>query len=226
MELLAIFDAQSLFSMVWDHMSYFYVFLFMTIESSFIPFPSEIVVPPAAYIASVDGTMNIYGVGIAATLGALAGSIINYFLAVWIGRPIVYAFARSRMGAICMISPEKVKKAEDYFDAHGAVSTFVGRLIPVIRQLISIPAGLARMNFGKFCLFTTLGAAIWNAVLCWLGWFLARFVSKDDLFQKIEEYNQYLSWAGYALGAICILFVIYQLVKPKKQNDSDSPLNA
>lgn len=222
MELLAIFDAQSLFSMVWDHMSYFYVFLFMTIESSFIPFPSEIVVPPAAYIASVDGTMNIYGVGIAATLGALAGSIINYLLAVWIGRPIVYAFARSRAGAICMISPEKVKKAEDYFDAHGAVSTFIGRLIPVIRQLISIPAGLARMNFGKFCLFTTLGAGIWNAVLCWLGWFLARFVSKEDLFQKIEEYNQYLSWAGYALGAFCLLFIFYQLFKPKKQNPQQS----
>lgn len=222
MELLAIFDAQSLFSMVWEHMSYFYVFLFMTIESSFIPFPSEIVVPPAAYIASVDGTMNIYGVGIAATLGALAGSIINYLLAVWIGRPIVYAFARSRAGAICMISPEKVKKAEDYFDAHGAVSTFIGRLIPVIRQLISIPAGLARMNFGKFCLFTTLGAGIWNAVLCWLGWFLARFVSKEDLFQKIEEYNQYLSWAGYALGAFCLLFILYQLFKPKKQNPQQS----
>lgn len=222
MELLAIFDAQSLFSMVWDHMSYFYVFLFMTIESSFIPFPSEIVVPPAAYIASVDGTMNIYGVGIAATLGALAGSIINYLLAVWIGRPIVYAFARSRAGAICMISPEKVKKAEDYFDAHGAVSTFIGRLIPVIRQLISIPAGLARMNFGKFCLFTTLGAGIWNAVLCWLGWFLARFVSKEDLFQKIEEYNQYLNWAGYALGAFCLLFIFYQLFKPKKQNPQQS----
>lgn len=222
MELLALIDAQALFSMVWDHMSYFYVFLFMTIESSFIPFPSEIVVPPAAYIATVDHTMNIWGVGIAATLGALAGSIINYLLAVWIGRPIVYAFARSRMGAVCMISPEKVKKAEDYFDAHGAVSTFIGRLIPVIRQLISIPAGLARMNFGKFCLFTTLGAAVWNVILCWLGWFLGQFVSKEDLFQKIEEYNQYLSWAGYAIGLLCVLFIIWQLVKPKKQ---ETPLN-
>ena len=217
MELLAFIDAQALFAMVWDHMSYFYVFLFMTIESSFIPFPSEIVVPPAAYIATVDHTMNIWGVGVAATLGALAGSIINYLLAIWIGRPIIYAFARSRMGAVCMISPEKVKKAEDYFDAHGAVSTFVGRLIPVIRQLISLPAGLARMNFGKFCLFTTLGAAVWNVILCWLGWFLAQFVSKEDLFQKIEEYNQYLSWAGYAIGAFCVLFIVWQLIKPKKQ---------
>lgn len=217
MELLALIDAQSLFTMVWDHMSYFYVFLFMAIESSFIPFPSEIVVPPAAYIATVDHTMNIWGVGVAATLGALAGSIVNYLLAIWIGRPIIYAFARSRMGAICMISPEKVKKAEDYFDAHGAVSTFIGRLIPVIRQLISIPAGLARMNFGKFCLFTTLGAGVWNVALCWLGWFLAKFVSKEDLFQKIEEYNQYLSLVGYAIGLICVIFIVWQLVKPKKQ---------
>ncbi len=222
MELLAFIDAQALFAMVWEHMSYVYVFLFMTIESSFIPFPSEIVVPPAAYIATVDHTMNIWGVGIAATLGALAGSIINYFLAVWIGRPIIYAFARSRAGAVCMLSPEKVKKAEDYFDAHGAVSTFIGRLIPVIRQLISIPAGLARMNFGKFCLFTTLGAAVWNVILCWLGWFLGQFVSKEDLFQKIEEYNQYLSWAGYALGAFCVLFIVWQLVKPKKPQTEET----
>ena len=221
MEIIALIDAQALFSMVWDHMSYFYVFLFMTIESSFIPFPSEIVVPPAAYIATVDHTMNIWGVGAAATLGALCGSVINYFLAIWIGRPIIYAFARSRMGAICMISPEKVKKAEDYFDAHGAISTFIGRLIPVIRQLISIPAGLARMNFGKFCLFTAIGAAIWNVVLCWLGWFLAQFVSKEDLFRKIEEYNQYLSWAGYAIGLVCIIFIVRQLVKPKKQLASE-----
>lgn len=216
MTLLAILDAASLFQMVWEHMSYFYVFLFMTIESSFIPFPSEIVVPPAAFIAATDGTMTVWGVGIAATLGALAGSVINYFLAMWIGRPIVYAFARSRMGAVCMISPEKVERAEAYFDKHGAVSTFIGRLIPVIRQLISIPAGLARMNFGKFVVFTTAGAAIWNVVLCWLGWFLAGFVPKEQLFAKIEYYNTYLSYAGYAIGAICILFILWQFLKPKK----------
>lgn len=218
METLLLIDAQSLFEMVWQHMSYFYVFLFMAIESSFIPFPSEIVVPPAAYIATVDHTMNICGVCIAATAGALCGSIINYLLAVWIGRPIIYAFARSRAGAICMISPEKVQKAEDYFDRHGAISTFIGRLIPVIRQLISIPAGLARMNFGKFCLFTTLGAGIWNVALCWLGWFLARFVSKEDLFQQIETYNSYLSMAGYAIGLICVIFIVWQLIKPKKDS--------
>lgn len=217
MTLLSILDAAGLFQLVWDHMSYFYVFLFMTIESSFIPFPSEIVVPPAAYIAATEGNMSVVGVGVAATLGALAGSIINYLLAIWIGRPIVYAFARSRAGAICMISPEKVQRAEEYFDKHGAISTFIGRLIPVIRQLISIPAGLARMNFGKFVAFTAAGAAIWNIVLCWLGWFLAGFVKKDQLFQQIEYYNTYLSYAGYAIGLICVCFIVWQLVKPKKQ---------
>ena len=218
MTLLSIFDAAALYDLVWNHMSYFYVFLFMTIESSFIPFPSEIVVPPAAYIAmSQSSDMTVLGVGIAATLGALAGSIFNYLLAMWIGRPLVYSFARSRMGAVFMISPEKVQKAEDYFDKHGAISTFIGRLIPVIRQLISIPAGIARMNFGKFIIFTTLGAAIWNVVLCWLGVFLHGFVPEDALREQIEHYNSYLSYAGYAIGLACVIFILWQFFKPKKK---------
>lgn len=213
---LSIFDASQLFQLVWEHMSYFYVFLFMMIESSFIPFPSEIVVPPAAYIAATDGTMTVWGVGLASTAGALAGSVVNYLLAMWIGRPIVYRFAESRLGAVCMITPEKVERAEAYFDRHGAVSTFIGRLIPVIRQLISIPAGLARMHFGKFCLYTSLGAAVWNVVLCGLGWWLAGVVGKDALFATIEHYNAYLSWAGYGIGALCVLFIVWNLCKPQK----------
>lgn len=199
-----------------EHAGYLWVFLFMTIESSFIPFPSEIVVPPAAYIAMTTDNMNVTGVGIAATAGALAGSIINYLLAMWIGRPIVYGFARSRLGAICMISPEKVERAEKYFDQHGAASTFIGRLIPVIRQLISIPAGLARMNFAKFALYTTAGAAIWNAVLCALGVFLSKAVTPDHLREQIEYYNSYLSYIGYGIGLICVVFIVWQLCKPKR----------
>lgn len=221
MEILAFIDATQLFDFVWHHMEhsgYLWVFVFMTIESSFIPFPSEIVVPPAAFIAMKTGEMSVTGVGIAATAGALMGSIINYLLAMWIGRPIVYGFARSRAGAICMISPEKVQRAEVYFDKHGGLSTFIGRLIPVIRQLISIPAGLARMNFAKFALYTTAGAAIWNAVLCGLGVFLAGFVdSKETLRQQIEYYNSYLSYIGYGIGLICVVFILWQLFKPKKQ---------
>ncbi len=216
MSVLAFIDAQSLFDFVWNHMNYFWVFIFMTIESSFIPFPSEIVVPPAAFIAAKTGEMTIIGVGVAATAGALCGSLINYWLAMWIGRPIVYAFARSRFGAVCMISPEKVDRAEKYFDKHGAASTFIGRLIPVIRQLISIPAGLARMNLAKFVFYTTAGAAIWNVVLCILGALLAKTVNEADLFQQIEYYNDYLSYAGYAIGALCLLYIAFQLLKPKK----------
>lgn len=216
MTLLSIFNAAELYDLVWNHMSYFYVFLFMTIESSFIPFPSEIVVPPAAYIAFTRGDMTVLGVGIAATAGALVGSAINYVLAMWIGRPIVYRFAESRVGAVLMVTPDKVTRAENYFADHGGISTFIGRLIPVIRQLISIPAGLARMNFGKFALFTTAGAAIWNAVLCWLGVFLARFVSESDLREKIEYYNSYLSYVGYGIGLLCVAFILWQVFKPKQ----------
>lgn len=216
MSVLAFIDAQGLFDFVWNHMNYFWVFVFMTIESSFIPFPSEIVVPPAAFIAAKTGEMTVFGVGVAATGGALCGSLVNYWLAMWIGRPIVYAFARSRFGAVCMISPEKVDRAEKYFDKHGAASTFIGRLIPVIRQLISIPAGLARMNLAKFVFYTTAGAAIWNVILCVLGVMLAKTVDEADLFRQIEYYNDYLSYAGYALGALCVLYIAYQLLKPKK----------
>ena len=216
MSLFAFIDAQSLFNLVWEHMSYFWVFVFMTIESSFFPFPSEVVVPPAAFIAVKTGEMTVVGVGVAATAGALCGSIINYLLAMWIGRPIVYAFARSRFGAVCMISPEKVERAEAYFDKHGAISTFIGRLIPVIRQLISIPAGLARMNFAKFVFYTTAGAAIWNVALCALGALLAGKVDEKDLFLQIEHYNDYLSYVGYGIGALCIVYIAWQLLKPKK----------
>lgn len=209
------FNAAYLFQVVWDHMNYFYVFLFMTIESSFIPFPSEIVVPPAAYIAATEGTMSVWGVAVASTAGALCGSIINYLLALWLGRPLVYAFAGSRLGSALMVTPDKVDKAEKYFDKHGGMSTFIGRLIPVIRQLISIPAGLSRMNFAKFCLFTTAGAAIWNVVLCWLGWFLAQTVGKDELFAQIEHYNGYLTVVGFAIGALCIIYILWNFFKPK-----------
>ena len=129
-----------------NNASYLFVFVFMVIESSFIPFPSEVVVPPAAYLAMQKGDMNIFLVVLAATAGALVGALVNYVLSLLIGRPIVYAFANSRFGHACLINQEKVEKAEKYFDNHGAASTFFGRLIPAVRQLISIPAGIAKMN--------------------------------------------------------------------------------
>lgn len=216
---LSIFDAAQFFNWFVEHANYLFVFVFMLIESSFIPFPSEVVVPPAAYIACTNvgagSDMNIYMVVVMATLGALAGAFINYYLSLWIGRPIVYKFANSRLGHACLINEEKVEKAERYFDEHGAVSTFVGRLIPAIRQLISIPAGLSKMNIGVFALFTALGALVWNAVLALLGYWLSLSVSPDDLFAKVEEYNTYLTYVGYGIAVVCLIIILWNAFKPK-----------
>lgn len=220
MILASIFDAAEFFQWFVENANYLFVFVFMTIESSFIPFPSEVVVPPAAYLACTNtgagGDMNIFLVVVMATLGALCGAFINYFLALWVGRPIVYAFADSKFGHACLIDRAKVEKAEAYFDKHGAVSTFVGRLIPAIRQLISIPAGLSRMNIGVFALFTFLGALVWNGVLAVLGYWLSLHVTPDELFEKVEQYNGYLTYAGYALFAVCILYILYNAFLKKK----------
>lgn len=219
---LALFDAAQFFDWFITHANYLFVFAFMVIESSFIPFPSEVIVPPAAYLACTNAgagsDMNVFGVVGIATLGALVGAYINYYLALWIGRPVVYRFADSRFGHACLINREKVVRAEEYFDKHGAVSTFIGRLIPAIRQLISIPAGISRMNILQFTIFTTLGALVWNSILGALGYWLSIHVSYQDLFNKIEEYNRYLTWAGYALALICLLFILYNAFKPKKKS--------
>lgn len=216
---LALFDASQFFSWFVDNANYWFVFIFMVIESSFIPFPSEVIVPPAAYLACTNAgagsDMNVYMVVLLATLGALAGAFINYYLALWIGRPVVYRFADSRIGHACLINREKVDKAEKYFDEHGAVSTFIGRLIPAIRQLISIPAGISKMNVGKFAIFTFLGALLWNAILAALGYWLSTTVSPDQLFEKVEEYNRYLTWAGYTLALVCVAYILWNAFKPK-----------
>lgn len=211
---LALFDAAGFFAWFVENANYLLVFVFMMIESSFVPFPSEVVVPPAAYLAvQQDNPMTAGGVVIAATLGAVAGALINYGLSLWIGRPLVYRFADSRLGHACLIDRAKVERAEKYFDEHGAVSTFVGRLIPAVRQLISIPAGLARMNVGVFIAFTALGAAVWNGVLAALGAWLGHSVPLDQLFEKVEQYNSYLTWAGLALLAVCAVIILYNAFK-------------
>ena len=196
-----------------DNMNYTTIALLMTIESSFIPFPSEIVVPPAAYIASQpDSHLNIYLVVLFATIGAVIGALINYFLAIYLGRPIVYKFADSRMGHFLLLSKDKILKAEVYFNRRGKISTFVGRLIPGIRQLISIPAGLARMNIPSFLLFTFIGAGIWNAVLAFVG-YIAH--GQQDL---INRYSHELSYVFLGLIALFIAYVVIkQLVKKNRK---------
>lgn len=185
----------------------------MAVESSFIPFPSEVVIPPAAYIASEpDSDLNIFLVVLFGTIGALIGAYINYFLALWLGRPIVYKFADTKLAHALLIDREGVEKAESYFVNHGNISTFVGRFIPAIRQLISIPAGLAKMNLGSFTLFTFLGAAIWNAVLALLG-YLAH--GQKDL---IDKYSHELSVALIIVASVAIIYIVVkQVVKNKKR---------
>ena len=213
-----MFDAASFFQWFVENANYLFVFVFMVIESSFIPFPSEVVVPPAAYLACTKGDLNVCVIVLFATLGAIVGALINYYLAVWIGRPVVYKFANSRWGRLCLIDQAKVEKAERFFYDHGAISTFVGRLIPAVRQLISIPAGLSRMNIGVFVLFTALGALIWNVILALLGFWLGGVVPLDNLFETVEEYNQYLTWAGIAIGVIFVFFIAWTLLKPRARN--------
>lgn len=218
--LVGIPTAIDIYNFFVGHANYFYVFVFMIIESSFIPFPSELVVPPAVYLACVNhgvgAEMNGIVVVLVATLGALIGALFNYYISLWIGRPLVYRFADSKLGHICLINREKVERAETYFDKHGAASTFFGRLIPAVRQLISIPAGLARMNIGVFIIFTTLGALLWNTILGLLGYWLSKSVAPADLHDAIEHYNSYLSWAGLGLLVILLAFVIIKVNRNKK----------
>lgn len=210
------FSAQYLFQYFYENAGYWLVFWFMVVESSFLPFPSEVVVPPAAYIAVQRGDMNIALIVLVATAGAVVGALVNYFLSLWLGRPIVYAFANSRFGHACLIDQAKVEKAEKYFDQHGAISTFIGRLIPAVRQLISIPAGLARMNLGTFTIFTALGAGVWNCILAGLGYWLGKSVPADALFATIEKYNGYFTIGGIVLLALCLLYIIWNALRTKK----------
>lgn len=194
-----------------DNLNYWTITLLMTIESSFIPFPSEVVVPPAAYkAAGGNSDLNVYLVVLFATIGANIGALINYYLAYFVGRPIVYKFANSRLGHICLIDEDKVKHAEAYFDKHGALSTFVGRLIPAVRQLISIPAGLAKMKMSTFLLYTTLGAGIWNIILAFIGYYLQSVVPEDQLMATVSEYSHELGYVFIGLGVIIVAYLIYK----------------
>lgn len=192
-----------------EHLNYGTVALLMTIESSFIPFPSEIVVPPAAYMAAA-GDLNVYLVILAATVGALAGALINYGLAVWIGRPIVYKFVNSRLGKAFLLDEPKMEKAEQYFVKYGNASTLVGRLVPGIRQLISIPAGLSKMPLGRFILYTSIGATAWNAILAVLGYSLHSVVPKDLLMETVHKYTVQISWTIVGLVVLAVGYIVWR----------------
>jgi membrane protein DedA with SNARE-associated domain len=199
-----------------EHLNYWTITLLMTIESSFIPFPSEIVVPPAAYHAASTGELNLALIILFATIGACLGAIVNYFLALWIGKPLVYKFADSKLGHLCLLDIPSIQKAESFFNKHGVISTFIGRLIPAIRQLISIPAGLARMHFGKFIIFTALGAAIWNSVLAGLGYYLESIIPEEQLNDTVTKYSHEIGYTIFAIVGIILTYIIIKSLKKKK----------
>ena len=198
-----------IYQFILEHLNYYWIWFLMLLESTVIPVPSEFVVPPAAYFAA-SGHLNVWMVILAATIGADCGATINYFAGRYLGRPIIYRFANSRWGHLCLLNQEKVEKSERYFDEHGIVATLTGRLIPGIRHLISIPAGLARMNYWKFLLYTTIGAGAWHSILAALGWYLHAIVPEEQLNDKISEYAEYIK---IVILALVVLAIVYFLIK-------------
>jgi membrane protein DedA with SNARE-associated domain len=205
----------SIFSTVADwymsNLNYWTIALLMTVESSFIPFPSEIVMPPAAYLAS-QGELNLFFVILSASVGCLIGALFNYYLSLYLGRALVYKLADSKYGRLFLLNKDKIQKAEDYFIKNGNTSTFIGRLIPGIRQLISIPAGLAKMNIKPFIIYTVLGSTLWNLILALLGYY---FGKNQALF---ELYYKELSWGAIGVG---VLFVGYLIIKRLHKNSKN-----
>ncbi len=201
-----------------DNLNYGTILFLMLIESTFIPFPSEVVVPPAAYNAAA-GELNVFLVVLFATIGADLGAAINYGLAYYLGRPFIYRFANSRWGKLCLLNQEKIEKSEKFFTDHGVTATLVGRVLPAIRQLISIPAGLAKMNFAKFIIYTTIGAGVWNSILAAMGWYLHSFVPKNQLDTKITEYSEYIKAVIIAAVLLAIAyFIIRAIIKNSHKN--------
>lgn len=196
-----------------NNLNYGTILFLMLLESTVVPVPSELVVSPAAYHAA-GGNLNVWLVILFATIGADLGASINYAAGYWLGRPIIYRFANSRLGHLCLLNQEKVKKSEHYFNDHGAVATITGRLLIGIRHLISIPAGLAKMNYWRFLLYTTIGAGVWHAILAALGWYLHSIVPESELNDRIVEYGDYIKWTIIALVlAAIVFFVVRKYVK-------------
>ena len=185
-------NTADLFLWILDNLSYWVVALFMAIESSFIPFPSEVVVPPAAWKAmDPNSGMSFLLVIVFATVGADLGALINYYLAKWVGRPIIYRFADSRIGHMCLLA---------------------------VRQLISIPAGLAGMHVGKFLLYTTIGAGVWNTVLATIGWGIYEYTdykTTQDVYQQALKYSHELGYIILGLAVIVVAFLVYKGMKKK-----------
>jgi len=188
------------------NINYFTITLLMTIESSFIPFPSEVVIPPAAWKAA-QGELNVYLVVLCGILGSLLGAIFNYYFALLLGRKLIYSLSETKIAHLMLINRQSVEKSERYFLKYGNLSTFVGRLVPAVRQLISLPAGLAKMNMKAFLFYTTLGSGIWTIILAALGYYL---------YTQKELLNRYYEEIWWVLVVVGVLFLAYLVVKTMK----------
>ena len=188
------------------HINYFTITLLMTIESSFVPFPSEVVIPPAAWKAA-QGELNVYLVVLCGILGSLLGAMINYYLALLLGRKVVYSLADTKIAHLMLINRQAVEKSERYFLKYGNSSTFIGRLVPAVRQLISLPAGLSKMDLRAFLLYTTLGSGLWTIILAALGYYL---------YSQKELLNRYYQEIWWILVVVGVFFLLYLVVKTKR----------
>jgi membrane protein DedA with SNARE-associated domain len=184
----------------------------MMLSSTFIPFPSWVVLPPAAYYAS-QGELNVYLVFLCGVVGSLMGALFNYYFALLLGRNLLYRFADTKIARLMLLSSTKVEKAEKYFIEHGNIATFVGRLLPSIRQVISLPAGLAKMPIWSFVFYTVIGTAIWAAILTWVGYYFGEY--EADIKKNIRGIS-----IGLALlmGLVVSAYIFWQ----KKKRNADS----
>lgn len=199
-----------------DSAGYFGIFILMAIESSVIPLPSEVVMIPAGYLVYLD-RMNMSLVILVGTLGSLAGALVNYFVALKLGRPFI-----KKYGKYFLLKEKSIQKTEVFFNKHGEISTFVGRLIPLIRHYISLPAGLAKMNLFKFCIYTTIGAFIWVSILSYFGYYLGISFEHIDINEIANTFgkgqkdetqmmikSQMSSIVLYVLLGIAVISLIY-----------------
>ena len=190
-----------------------YVFVGMAIESSFVPFPSEIIMPPAAHEAAhAGGFARVVGLIVVGTGGSLVGAWINYFLGAWLGRPFF-----ERYGRYFLVSQQSLQKMDRFWDRYGEGSTLIARLVPAVRQLISIPAGISRMNLWKFTLFTAMGSGFWVTVLALAGWFLRSWTMQDFETRLSGRMLPYLVAIVIVLTAIYIAKILYQRRRARGQ---------
>ena len=204
-------DLTALFDWYLNHLSYWVLTILMILENSIVPLPAELIVAPAAYRAA-HGEMSIIGIVLCTTFGSAVGALINYYLSRHLGRYIIYKFVDSRAGQLLMMNKEKLQRAEQLFLRHGNVSTFFGRLLPFGRQLISIPAGLAKMPIWSFLFYTTIGSAIWNSLLSGVGYYLAQILPREQLTGAINRYSVEMS---VACVVIIIVYILFKKIRNK-----------